>query len=257
MLLAIDVGNTHTVYAVYQQGEWAGIWRRATDPTTTEDEVTVWLKTLFDIAGLPYSISEVVCASVAPGVNEMLTRLCDKWLKAPLRFLRNGQQVGVEVDYEPKTAVGADRIANALGALALCKPPFIVVDFGTGTTFDAVDERGVYVGGAILPGVLVSSQALFTKAAKLPQVEQVPLTAPETAIGKSTVHSLQSGIVLGYAGSIDALAHKINDELGGNATVIATGGLGGMFMGVCKSIQRFEPTLTLDGLVIANDRLRS
>ncbi|MEZ0325821.1 MAG: type III pantothenate kinase [Fimbriimonas sp.] len=254
MLLAIDVGNTHTVFGAWNGSEWIGLWRRATNIHDTEDELAAWLKAIFDLQGLAWKIDKAVCCSVVPAMDHSLAKLCEKWLSTPLRFLKNGCDVGVKVEYDPPHAVGADRIANALGALAKYPPPIIVVDFGTATTFDAIGPTGSYLGGAILTGVKLSSQALFDRAAKLPQVE---FKAPETALGRNTVHSLQSGIMLGYAGAIDALAKRIDAEMGGGAKVIATGGLGSLFLGLCESIETYEPTLTLEGLLIANDRLRA
>ncbi len=253
MLLAIDVGNTHTVFGAWNGTEWVGMWRRATNFHDTEDELAGWLKAIFDLEKLPWEIAEAVCCSVVPAMDHSLAKLCEKWLGTPLRFLKNGCDVGVKVEYDPPHAVGADRIANALGALAKYPPPIIVVDFGTATTFDAIGPTGSYLGGAILTGVKLSSQALFDRAAKLPQVE---FKAPETALGRNTVHSLQSGIMLGYAGAIDTLARRIGAEMGGGAKVIATGGLGGLFLGLCESIESYEPTLTLEGLLIAHERLK-
>jgi type III pantothenate kinase len=252
MLLAIDVGNTHTVFGLWNGESWCAVWRRATNAADTEDQLAAWLKGLFDLSGFDWRVDYALCASVVPAANEALDKLCERWLGVRVHFLRTGEEVGLPVDYEPASAVGADRIANALGALEKYPAPIVVVDFGTATTFDSISADGVYVGGAILPGVGLSSQALFQRAAKLPQVE---FKAPETAIGKTTIHSLQSGIMLGYAGAIDALATKINAELGGNATVIATGGLGGLFLGLCESIESYEPTLTLEGLLVASRRL--
>ena len=252
MLLAIDVGNTHTVCGVWDGTSWCAIWRRSTNISTTEDELIVWLKGMFDLSNIPWEINGAICGSVVPQVDGLWDKLCQRWLGVKLKFLKHGTAVGLQVDYDPPHAVGADRIANALGALERFQPPIIVVDFGTATTFDSIDRDGHYAGGAILPGVQLSSRALFDKAAKLPQVEFV---APERALGRNTVESLQSGIMLGYAGAIDALACRINEEMGGNSVVIATGGLGGLFIGICSSIQRYEPTLTLEGLVIANERL--
>jgi type III pantothenate kinase len=159
------------------------------------------------------------------------------------------------VDYEPADAVGADRIANVMAALRTFRPPLIIVDFGTATTFDAVDSFGRYLGGAILPGVGVSSEALFARAARLPHVDQLSLTPPEAAIGRTTVGALRSGIVFGYAGAVDALVGRIGRELGGTPKVIATGGLGSMFLGVCESLSEYVPNLTLDGLRLAWDKL--
>jgi type III pantothenate kinase len=252
MLLAIDVGNTHTVFGAWNGAEWVGLWRRSTNIDDTEDQLAAWLKTIFDLAGLSWDIQEAYCCSVVPAMDEALSRLCEKWLATRLRFLRSGCDVGLHVSYDPPHAVGADRIANAIAALAKYEPPIIVVDFGTATTFDSIGKDGSYLGGAILPGVKLSSQALFTRAAKLPQVEYV---APKTALGTNTVHSLQSGIMLGYAGAIDALATRIDLEMGGSSKILATGGLGKLFTGICESIEEYEPTLTLDGLVIASRRL--
>lgn len=252
MLLAIDVGNTHTVYGVWDGERWRATWRRSTSADDTEDQLAVWLKGMYDLAGLEFKATGVVCASVVPVLTSPITMLAQEWLGCQPVFIRSGVEVGLKVDYEPVTAVGADRIANALGALERYAPPAIVVDFGTATTFDCIDAHSVYVGGAILPGVQVSAQALVGRTAKLPAIE---FTRPTRAIGKTTVESLQNGIMLGYAGAIDALTAKIKGELGGKATVIATGGLGGQFFPLCESIEVYEPNLTLDGLRIAYDRL--
>ncbi len=255
MLLAIDVGNTHAVFGVWHEGRWAAQWRHATDPETTEDQLGAWLRTMFDMAGLPWTVARVVCACVVPPMVEPIRLLTKRWLGIETTFLRDGASVGLTVAYTPPTSVGADRLANALGALERYRPPLIVVDFGTGTNFDAVDRDGRYVGGAIMPGILVGSEALFRRAAKLPHVEGLALAAPARAIGGSTVESLQSGIVLGYAAAIDGLAMRMEGELGGDCRVLATGGLGAMFLDLCERIDSFEPTLTLDGLRIASERL--
>ncbi|MFI5386941.1 MAG: type III pantothenate kinase [Fimbriimonadales bacterium] len=269
MLLAIDVGNTHTVFGLWDGQVWKAIWRRDTNPAETEDQLAVWLNGVHHLSGLTTTantpiaqhpktfpstmdIDSVVIASVVPQMDTNLDYLASRWLRVKPVFLRGGDSVGLEVAYDPPHAVGADRIANALGALAKFKPPVVVVDFGTATTFDAIDRRGTYAGGAILPGVTISSQALVEHTAKLPQID---LVAPKTAIGKNTVHSLQSGVMLGYAGAVDALARRIDVELGGGSTIISTGGLGKVFQGLCSTISAYDETLTLDGLVIAHGRL--
>lgn len=251
MLLAIDIGNTHSVFGVKLSGEWK-VWRRQTEAGVTEDELVAWLMAMFGLSDLPFAVTSIICASVVPPANEAIIRLGREWLRTEPLFIKTGPELGLDVSYDPPTAVGADRIANALGALDLYKPPIIVVDFGTATTFDTVDGNGTYVGGAILPGIEVSAQALAGKTAKLPQIE---LRAPERAIGKTTSQSLQSGLVLGYAGAIDHIATLIDEELGGGTTIIATGGLSGMFMGLCRSLLHHEPDLTLEGLRIAHERL--
>lgn len=251
MLLAIDVGNTHTVVGIHDGIQWRATWRRSTNAEDTEDQIAAWLRTMFELSGLPWHIDYAICASVVPALDAVLQMMCDRWIGVPIAFLRRGEDVGLKVTYEPPTAVGADRLANALGALQSYNPAIVVVDFGTATTFDAIDAVGTYVGGAILPGVRLSSQALFNRAAKLPRVD---LTAPKTALGRNTVHSLQSGIMFGYAGAIDRLAAEISSELG-EARVIATGGLGASFVDLCDSIEAYEPMLTMDGLLVAADRL--
>jgi type III pantothenate kinase len=252
MLLAIDAGNTQTVYGIWNGDSWLATWRRNTDGAETEDELAVWLRGLCELSHIPFRVDRVIAATVVPAVQASISRLAEKWLAAPCRFLENGQQVGLPVDYEPKNAVGPDRIANALGALAKHAAPIIVVDFGTATTFDVVDKNGVYAGGAILPGIEVASSALVGRTSRLPRFE---LKAPERAIGKNTVESLQSGMMLGYAGAIDALATRIDSELGGGSNIVATGGLGPVFLDLCASLQSYDKTLTLDGLVIAAQRM--
>jgi type III pantothenate kinase len=252
MLLAIDAGNTQTVYGMWDGSQWLATWRRNTDGAETEDELAVWLQGLCALSGIQFSVDKVVAATVVPAIHASIARLAEKWLKAPVAFLESGAQVGLQVDYEPKAAVGPDRIANALGALKIHKPPIIVVDFGTATTFDVVNREGVYAGGAILPGIEVASAALVGRTSRLPRFE---LKAPERAVGKNTVESLQSGMMLGYAGAIDALASRIDGEIGGGSAIISTGGLGSVFLGLCKSIEHYDKTLTLDGLVVAAEHL--
>lgn len=252
MLLAIDAGNTQTVYGMWDGSSWVATWRRNTDGAETEDELAVWLQGLCALSHIPFAVDRVVVATVVPAIHSSIERLAAKWLNAPVAFLETGVQVGLEVLYEPKNAVGPDRIANALGALRLHTPPIIVVDFGTATTFDVVDVDGAYAGGAILPGLEVASSALVGRTSRLPRFE---LKAPERSVGRNTVESLQSGMMLGYAGAIDALAKRIDGEIGGGSKIIATGGLGSVFLGLCESIGSYDKTLTLDGLVVAAERL--
>lgn len=251
MLLAIDIGNTHTVFGVWDGRSWVAVWRRATNPDRTEDQIAVWLKGAFDLAGVPYDVDAVVCGSVVPAANEAIERLAQRWFRIDPLFVQ-AANVGVPVDYEPPSSVGADRLVNALAALAKHQPPMVVVDLGTATTFDAISKDGVYVGGAILPGILVSSQALASHTAKLPQVEFV---APARTIGRNTAESIQSGLMFGYASAIDGIVRRIANELGGKALTIATGGLGGLFLGLCETIEVYEPNLTLDGLRLAYEKV--
>ncbi len=252
MLLAIDLGNTQSAYGMWDGSSWLAVWRRATRSEDSEDELAAWLYSMSALDGIQLRAEETVVASVVPQLNDAVERLCTNRLGSKTRFLTADADLGIRIEYDPPRDVGADRIANALGAMAKHNPPIIVVDFGTATTFDAISREAAYVGGAILPGVAVSSRALVQRTAKLPPVE---FEAPARAIGRTTVESLQSGIVLGYAGAIDSLVERFDKELGGNSVVIATGGLGRLFLGVCKRIRAYEPNLTLDGLVIAHRHL--
>lgn len=240
MLWAIDVGNTHTVFGLGDSGNWLHTFRFATPQLGTEDEIAARLKAL--LGDLPKH--PVAVASVQPMVNSDLKRFADEWLGTQAHFLVSGEQVGIEVEYEPKSAVGADRIANALAARRLVSAPFVVVDFGTATTFDCVDRDGRYVGGAILPGPETLMDALTGKTAKLPRV---PVEIPKSAIGRNTHDALQSGVVMGYLGAMDRLLTEISEELG-EPEILTTGGLGALMAGLHPKLGRYEPNLTLDGI---------
>jgi type III pantothenate kinase len=203
------------------------------------------------MAGFPFAVDRVVVGSVVPPLDEEVRRVCEKWLAQAPFFLRTGDQVGLRVTYDPPNAVGADRLANAVAALELCPPPIVVVDFGTATTFDCIDSQGRYAGGAIMPGVQLASDALSSRAAKLPKFE---LRAPARAVGRNTVESMQSGTMFGYAGAVEAVVARIAAEVG-KPRVLATGGLGGLFVELCPSIEQYEPRLTLEGLRIAASRI--
>lgn len=245
MLLAIDVGNSHTVFGVWNGKKWLATWRHQTDVETTEDELAGWLFQMISVSAISGRIDRIACASVVPGMNQILTLLSKKYFDRDVLFLTGSSDHGVKVDYNPPNAVGADRIANAIAALAQYQAPIIVVDFGTATTFDVINKDSVYVGGAIMAGPITSVQSLVSRTAKLPSID---LVAPETAIGKHTTHSIQSGVMFGYAGAIDALVGRISTELGSKPKVIATGGLGGVFTGLCESIESYDEMLTLDGI---------
>lgn len=252
MLWAIDVGNTHTVFGLWD-GHWRAVWRLSTQIERTEDELAGALQSLCGPAGLSLHAEAVVVGSVVPRANFAVRHLAHKWLGCEPRFLSRGDQVGIDVLYDPPHAVGADRIANALAALASDAPPVVVVDFGTATTFDCIDAQGRYVGGAIMPGPLMGIDALAERTAKLPPVE---LEEPGAAVGRTTVSALQAGVTYGYAGAIDALLERMAGELPG-ATVLATGGLGRAYQRLCRNIERYEPELTLDGLRLAWPKLAS
>ncbi len=251
MLLAVDVGNSHTVFGLHDGAGWRAVWRRATDVEDTADELAAWLATLHGVAGLPFRADRCVVGSVVPGMNMALEELARRYYGCAALMLGGDSDHGIRVTYDPPSGVGADRIANAIGALALVPPPVVVIDFGTATTFDVVDRSGAYAGGAILAGPVTALGALVGRTAKLPAIE---LRAPEAAIGRNTIDAIASGMMFGYAGAIDALAGRIDAELGGGASFLATGGLAHAFEGLCARLGRIEPMLTLDGLRLYAER---
>lgn len=251
MLLAIDVGNSHTVFGLWNGRKWVATWRHRTDIEVTEDELAAWLFQMMEIGQVSGRIDKVACASVVPGIDRTLMMLAKNYFKTEIKFLRGDSDHGIPIDYTPINGVGADRIANALAGLDSYQAPFIVVDFGTATTFDVIDHQGHYAGGAILAGPVTAMQALASKTAKLPTID---LQAPATAIGKHTTHAIQSGVMYGYAGAIDALARKIASELKGTPKVIATGGLGEVFMPLCETIESCDEMLTLNGIRLYAER---
>jgi type III pantothenate kinase len=204
-------------------------------------------------ADLPFTAAGMVVASVVPAMNAIWSHLARDWFGIEALFLEEGERYGIAVRYDPPRAVGADRLANAIAAVRLATPPIVVVDFGTATTFDAIGPGPSYLGGAILPGIQVSADALSRNTAKLPQIE---LTAPGHAIGTNTTEAMQSGLMLGYAGAIESLIARFRAELGGGV-VIGTGGLADKFRALCPSIERFEPNLTIDGLRLAWEAIRA
>jgi len=252
MLWAIDVGNTQTVVGLWD-GDWKAVWRFATRSGDTEDQTAASLAQLCALRGLPFRADGVIVGSVVPSVNADWRRFGQEWLGQEPLFLRNGEEVGLEVLYRPADAVGADRIANALAAIDQVGTPVIVVDFGTATTFDVVDAEGRYAGGAIMPGVSVSLEALAARAAKLPSVS---LDAPQVAVGTNTVDALRSGTMFGYAGAVDNVVRMIRKERG-MASAVATGGLSEAFLGLSTEIAAVYPNLTLDGLRTAHGRLQA
>lgn len=251
MLWAIDIGNTQTVVGIGDQDRWHTVWRFQTHAATTEDELAAAILALAPRNAIEIAAEGVVIASVVPPAEENWRRFSERYLGQSPMFLRTGAQVGLEVAYHPPEAVGADRIANALAALERDEPPVVVVDFGTATTFDCVNAQGQYQGGAIMPGIRVSLDSLIGRTAKLPAIS---IEAPEVAVGRNTVESLQSGIVLGYAEAIDGLARRIRGELGKNTTFWCTGGAGASFSQICREIGIYDANLTLDGLRIAWNR---
>jgi type III pantothenate kinase len=255
MLLVVDVGNTNTVLGVYDEaGELRAHWRIETKKNRTDDEYAVLLAGLFDLVGLKLAaITAGIVSSVVPSVLFPMEQLFRRYLKQPPLVVGPGIKTGMPILYENPREVGADRIVNAVAAFERFKQGCIVVDFGTGTTFDVVTQRGEYLGGVIAPGLTVSADALYHAAAKLPRVE---LARPKTAIGKNTIASIQAGLVFGYAGLVDALIERIRRELDFEPRTLATGGLAPLIVKECTTIEVAEELLTLQGLKILFDRNR-
>jgi type III pantothenate kinase len=258
VLLAIDIGNTNVTLGTFDyangEGRLAEHWRLSTHREQTSDEVRVNLRSLFDQAGIDLArVEDVIVSSVVPPLLPIWERVCTKIFDREPIVVGPGIKTGMPVRYENPREVGADRIVNAVAAMELVGAPVIAVDFGTATTFDCVSDKGEYLGGAIFPGVVVSMEALFSRAAMLHRVE---LARPRSVIGRTTTQSIQSGMLYGYAGMVDSMVTRIRGELGDDARVVATGGLAGRIAGESSTIERVEPFLTLEGLRLLFEKNR-
>lgn len=253
MLLTVDVGNSNTVIGIFDGEELTHHWRVSTQTASTPDEVALVMRGLLDFADVlfPDDITGVAIASVVPTVTEIHREMVARYLDMAPIIVAPGVRSGLSLRVENPREIGADRIVNAVAALELYGAPAIVVDFGTATSFDAVDRDGNFVGGAIAPGIGVSTDALVDHAAQLPKVETV---MPLAAIGRSTITALHSGIVYGFAGQVDAIVDRIAAELGPGVTVVATGGLAPAVLEACETIDHHDPWLTLKGLRIVWER---
>lgn len=247
MLLAFDVGNTNIVLGVYKGDQLVTTWRMSTDKSKSADEIGIFVDQLFKYEGLNLKdVADVIISSVVPTIMYSLQHMAQKYCGKDAIVVGPGVKTGMNIKYDNPKQVGADRIVNAVAAIKKYGGPIIVVDFGTATTFCAITERNEYLGGAIMPGVKISSDALFDKAAKLTRVE---LVKPDTVICKNTTASIQSGVIYGYVGSVDYLVKRMKQELGWpNAKVVATGGLASLIASEAESIDFVDKYLTLDGL---------
>lgn len=254
MLLALDVGNTNTVVGVFDGTELKANWRLSTRRAGTSDEYGIFIKSLFDFAGLDFrAINAVILSTVVPTVQGPLEEMSRQFFGVEAMVVGPGLKSGMPILYEAPREVGADRIVNAVAAFELYGGPCIVVDFGTATTFDAISARGEYLGGAICPGIGISAEALFQRAAKLPRVE---ISRPKSVIGRNTVHSIQSGLYFGYLSLVEGLVARMREELEGKPKVIATGGLAGLLLAGSPLVDHLDPWLTLTGLRILYERNR-
>jgi len=250
MLLAIDVGNTQTVLGLFDGERLTDQFRVGTDRSQTGDELAVLLRALVELEALD---GIVLCSSVPALVREY-EQFADRWAGTQLLVLGPGVSTGVPIRYDDPREVGPDRIANAVAARVRHGAPAVVVDFGTSTNFDVVNERGEFAGGVLAPGIEISMDALFARAARLPRV---PFQAPERVISQTTTAALQSGLVYGFAGQVDAIVDRIREELGATAApVVATGGLADLIAPHSRTITAVDPELTLHGLRLVWERNR-
>jgi len=252
VLLAIDTGNTQTVLGLFDGPELVSSWRIATNAERTSDEHALVVAQLLDLEGYPAEdvVTGIAIASTVPTLTATLRAMTERWFDVPTVVLEPGVRSGAAILADNPKEVGADRVANTVAVHTLFGGPAIVVDFGTSTNFDVVSAKGEYLGGAIVPGIEISLDALFGRAAALRRVE---LVEPRSVIGKTTVECIQSGTLYGYTDLVDGMCRRIQAELGG-ATVVATGGLSGVIGPLSQTIEHHEPWLTLHGLRLVFER---
>jgi type III pantothenate kinase len=252
LLLAIDVGNTHIMLGVYQEEKILIYWRLATRRESTEDELGMIVKNLLHNSRLSLKdIKAVAISSVVPQLMYSLERMSIKYFEVDPLIIGPGVKTGLNIVTDNPREVGADRIVNAVAALDLYGGPLVIVDFGTATTFCAISGKGDYLGGAIAPGIGISMEALFDRAAKLPRVEVI---RPGRVIGRDTITSMQSGIVYGFVGQVDGIVRRMVEEIEGNPLVVATGGFALLIARESETIVKVNPLLTLEGLRIISSR---
>jgi type III pantothenate kinase len=245
-LLAVDVGNTQTVLGLFADGRLTDHWRLATEAERTGDELGALFGRFFE----PRSLAGICLSSTVPALVREYEHLAVRWADAPILVVGPGTRTGIPIRYDDPREVGPDRIVNAVAAKARYGAPAIVVDFGTSTNFDVVSPEGEYVGGVLAPGIEISMDALFARAARLVKVD---FAEPPSVIGKTTATGLQSGLVYGFAGQVDGIVERIRAELGAPAPAIATGGLADLIAPHARTIAHVDPFLTLDGLRIVWD----
>ncbi len=253
MLLAVDIGNSQTHVGVFSRSELAAQWRTSTHPAATADELALSFQHFLALYDLSFSkqITGVAVSSVVPTLTAAFREMVERYFHFEPVVVEPGIRTGMPILIDNPAELGADRICNSVAAYALAGGPLIVIDFGTATTLDAISHRGEYLGGVIAPGVQVSAMALSAAAAKIPKVE---LATPRSVIGRSTVDSVRSGVVLGAAAMVDGMTERMRFELKGEAQVIATGGLAPLVLEHCTTKARYEPTLTLSGLRLLYER---
>ena len=251
MLLAFDIGNTNITLGLFQGESIFATWRMSTDAARMPDEYSVLLHQLLALKGLTGSqIDAVAICSVVPPLTPVFLELCKSYFEVEPLVVGTGTKTGIRILYDNPRDVGADRIVDAAAALNIYGGPVIIVDIGTATVFDAVTEDGNYLGGAIAPGMAIAADALFHSTSQLRRIE---LVSPETAIGKNTVHAMQSGLVLGYSDLVKGMVARFDRELGGGAKVVATGGLAHILEKESGVFDAVDPNLTLTGLRLIHE----
>jgi type III pantothenate kinase len=249
MLLAIEQGNTNTMFAIHDGASWVAQWRSATESTRTADEYVVWLSQLLSMQGLGFrAIDAVIISSVVPQSIFNLRNLSRRYFNVEPIVIGENAKLGIDVRIEKPSEAGADRLVNAIGAGMVYPGPLVVIDSGTATTFDIVAADGAFEGGIIAPGINLSMQALHEAAAKLPRIA-IQRPAGNRIVGTDTVSAMQSGVFWGYISLIEGLVSRIKAERGEPMTVIATGGVASLFEGATESIDHFDSDLTIRGLL--------
>ena len=247
MLLAIEQGNTNTLFAVHNGDEWIAQWRTATEANRTADEYAVWLTQLLHMHGLQFAdLDGCIISSVVPQSIFNLRNLSRRYMNLEPLVIGENAELGIEVRIAKPSEAGADRLVNAIGAHVMYPGDLLLIDSGTATTFDVVSADGAFEGGLIAPGINLSLQALHEAAAKLPRIA---IQKPESVIGRDTVAAMQSGVFWGYISLIEGLVDRIKAEWGKPMTVVGTGGVASLFEGATTSIDRFDPDLTIRGLL--------
>ena len=246
MLLVVDVGNTNLTFGLFRDQELIEQWRLVTDRNRSGDEYGADVQGVLERAGIDRrSVDGIAIASVVPQLDDALTHMCEEYFALTPFFVNHTTDTGLKILYDSPADVGVDRIVDAVAAVTKYGAPCIVVDFGTATTFNVVNARREYLGGAIAPGIGISAEALFARAAKLPRVE---IKRPEKVIGSSTIAAMQSGLYHGYVGLVDGVLEQMIAELGEKPRVIATGGLAALIAPASRFIEIVDATLTLEGL---------
>lgn len=252
MLLVIDLGNTNIKCGIFMGDKLVHSWRMGTKIDRTADELGIKVVSFFNYLGLNTGdVEDIMVSSVIPSINYTVEHMCRIYFKKKPYFVEPGIKTGINILYDNPKELGSDRIVNAVAAYEKYGGPCITVDFGTATSYGAVSAKGEFLGGAICPGVKISAEALINNTAKLPRVE---LTMPKTVINRSTVSCMQSGVLYGYVGQVDYILRKMKAELGGKATVVATGGLADVIAEQTKTIDIIDSLLTLEGLQIIYEK---